>query len=125
MGTRRRRSNDDNSTHIAHNRIASNLERLLNDALDFHDASRIAVQRPGIELGSGDYRPEPDVGVIDADYDENLRFVVRAFLLAEVVSGSDDVPVPGAQERWIDVKREIYLAHQAGRQPRSAAARLN
>jgi Uma2 family endonuclease len=98
---------------IAHNRIASNLERLLNDALVLHDPSRMAVQRPGIELGSGDYRPEPDVGVIDADYDENQRFVVRAYLRVEIVSGSDDVPVPGAQERWIDVKREIYLAHEA------------
>ena len=98
---------------IAHNRIASNLERLLNDALDRHDPSRMAVQRPGIELGSGDYRPEPDIGVIDADYDENQRFVVRAYLLAEIVSGSDDVPVPGTQERWIDVKRQIYLAHEA------------
>jgi hypothetical protein len=80
---------------IAHNRIASNLERLLNDALDLHDPSRMAARRPGIELGSGDYRPEPDIGVIDADYDENQRFVARAYLLAEIVSGSDDVPVPG------------------------------
>ena len=98
---------------ITHNRIASNLERLLNDALDRHDPSRIAVQRPGLELGSGDYRPEPDIGVIDADFDENQRFVVRAYLLAEIVSGSDDVPVPGTSERWIDVKRQIYLAHEA------------
>jgi Uma2 family endonuclease len=97
---------------ITHNRIASNLERLLNSALDLHDSSRIAVQRPGIELGSGDYRPEPDVGVIDANYGENQRFVERAYLLAEIVSGSDDVPVPGTQERWIDVKREIYLARE-------------
>lgn len=96
---------------IAHNRIASNLEGLLNRGLDLHDPSRTAVQRPGIELGSGDYRPEPDIGVIDADYGENQRFVERAYLLAEIVSGSDDVPVPGTQERWIDVKREIYLAH--------------
>ena len=96
---------------IAHNRIASNLERLLNAALDAHAPFRMAVQRPGIELGSGDYRPEPDIGVIDADYSENQRFVDRAYLLAEIVSGSDDVPVPGTQERWIDVKREIYLAH--------------
>jgi Uma2 family endonuclease len=97
---------------IAHNRIASNLERLLNSALDLHVPSRMAVQRPGMELGSGDYRPEPDIGVIDADYSENQRFVERAHLLAEIVSGSDDVPVPGTQERWIDVKREIYLAHE-------------
>jgi Uma2 family endonuclease len=96
---------------ITHNRIASNLERLLNDALDRHDPSRMAAQRPGIELGSGDYRPEPDIGVIDADYDENQRFVARVYLLAEIVSASDDIPVPGTQERWIDVKREIYLAH--------------
>ena len=96
---------------IAHNRIASNLEGLQNRALDLHDPSRLAVQRPGIELGSGDYRPEPDIGVIDADYGDNQRFVERAYLLAEIVSGSDDVPVPGTQERWIDVKREIYLAH--------------
>jgi len=96
---------------ITHNRIASNLERLLNGALDLHDPSRIAVQRPGIELGSGDYRSEPDIGVIDADYGEDQRFVERVYLLAEIVSGSDDVPVPGTQERWIDVKREIYLAH--------------
>jgi Uma2 family endonuclease len=98
---------------ITHNRIASNLERLLNDTLDLHDPSRMAVQRPGIELGSGDYRPEPDIGVIDADYDENQRFVARAYLLAEIVSGSDDVPVPGTHEQWIDVKRQIYLAHDA------------
>jgi Uma2 family endonuclease len=97
---------------IAHNRIASNLERLLNDALGLHDPSRIAAQRPGVELGSGDYRPEPDVGVIDADYDANQRFVERAYLLAEIVSASDDVAVPGTQERWIDVKRQIYLAHE-------------
>src|SRR5450432_3377164 len=59
---------------IAHNRIASNLERLLNDALDRHDPARLATQRPGIELGSIAYRPEPDVGVIDANYDAGQRF---------------------------------------------------
>lgn len=98
---------------IAHNRIAGNLERLLNDALAVHDGSRVATQRPGIELGSGDFRPEPDVGVIDADYEAGQRFVERACLLAEVVSASDDVRVPGTDRSWIDVKRDIYLAHLA------------
>jgi hypothetical protein len=60
----------------------------------------MAVQRPGIELGSGDYRPEPDVGVIDADYGENQRFVERAYLLAEIVAGSDDVGVWQWGPRW-------------------------
>jgi Uma2 family endonuclease len=96
---------------IAHNRIAGNLERLLNEALDRFNPSRLATQRPGIELGSLAYRPEPDVGVIDADYDAGQRFVNRAYLLAEIVSATDDLPVPGTGRRWIDVKREIYLSH--------------
>jgi Uma2 family endonuclease len=96
---------------IAHNRIAGNLERLLNEALDRFDRSRLATQRPGIELGSIAFRPEPDVGVIDANYDAGQRFVDRAYLLAEIVSATDDMPVPGTGGRWIDVKREIYLAH--------------
>jgi Uma2 family endonuclease len=96
---------------IARNRIAGNLERLLNDALDLFDPSRLATQRPGIELGSTAFRPEPDVGVIDVNYDAGQRFVDRAYLLAEIVSVTDDVPVPGTSRRWIDVKREIYLSH--------------
>ncbi|MDC7784581.1 Uma2 family endonuclease [Rhodoplanes sp. TEM] len=98
---------------IAHNRIAGNLERLLNDALAGHDRTRLATQRPGLDLGSGDFRPEPDVGVIDADYAAGQRFVERAFLLAEIVSDSDDVRVPGTDRAWIEVKRDIYLAHPA------------
>ena len=93
---------------IAHNRIAGDLERLLNDALARHDPSRFANQRPGIELGSGDdYSPEPDVGVIDADYAAGQQFVERAYLLAEIVSSTDDVLVPGTSESWVDVKRRI------------------
>jgi len=96
---------------IAHNRIAGNLERLLNAALDRFDPSRLATQRPGIELGSITYRPEPDVGMIDASYDAGQRFVDRPYLLAEIVSATDDFPVPGTGGRWIDVKCEIYRSH--------------
>jgi Uma2 family endonuclease len=96
---------------IAHNRIAGNLERLLNATLDRFDPSRLATQRPAIELGSVAYKPEPDVGVIDADYGAGQRFVDRAYLLAEIVSAADDFPVPGTSGRWIDVKRQIYLSH--------------
>jgi Uma2 family endonuclease len=99
---------------LAHNRIASNLERLLNDALERHDPSRLACQRPGIELGSDDrYRPEPDVAVIDADYETGQRFVTRATLLAEIVSGTDREVVAEPGRRWIDVKRDLYRAHAA------------
>jgi Uma2 family endonuclease len=98
---------------IAHNRIAGNLERLLNEALERHSPTRIATQRPGVELGSGNFRPEPDVGVIDADYAAGQRFVERAYLLAEVVSVSDEISIHSTDRRWIDIKREIYLAHEA------------
>jgi Uma2 family endonuclease len=98
---------------IAHNRIAGNLERLLNAALAQHDPARLAVQRPGIELGStaGDFRPEPDLAVIDADYAAGQRFVERAYLLAEIISPSDDERLPGGNESWRDVKHRLYRTH--------------
>lgn len=111
---------------IDHNRIASNLERLLNDALERHDPDREAVQRPGLELGlgpavlaglgfAGAYRPEPDVAVIDYDPVAGRRFVDRAYLLAEIVSGTDDEPVLPDGLLWIEAKTRLYRAHAACR----------
>ena len=81
---------------IAHQRIAGNLERLLNDALAKHNPTRIAVHESGVELGNvvlekfgDDYRPEPDVIVLDADFESRQRFVERAYLVAEIVSDTD------------------------------------
>ena len=96
---------------IAHNQIASNLERLLNQGLAHRAPSLLATQRPGLDLGESDYRPEPDVGVIAADYDAGQRFVDKAYLLAEVVSDTDVMIVPGTDRRWIDVKRDLYRSH--------------
>src|SRR5262249_35842572 len=50
----------------AHQRVASNLERLLNDALARSTTSRAAYQRVGLNLGPivENYDPEPDVVVI-------------------------------------------------------------
>jgi len=98
---------------IAHNRIAGNLESLLNSALSRHLPDCLATQRPGVELSSGDYRPEPDVAIIKADYEADQRFVDQAYLLAEVVSDTDEIRVPGTETKWIDVKRAIYLDHAA------------
>jgi Uma2 family endonuclease len=96
---------------IAHNLIASNFERLLNDALDRHAPSLLATQRPALELGDECHKPEADVGVIDADYAADQRFVDRAHLLAEVASETDDLTVPGTNRRWIAVKQELYRSH--------------
>ena len=107
---------------IGHNRIASNLERLLNDALEVHDPGREAVQRPGLELGlgadvltglglhAGD-KPEPDVAVISYEPRPGRRFIDQAFLLAEIVSGSDGDPVTATGEPWIAMKSRLYRAH--------------
>ena len=95
---------------IAHNLITSNLVRVLNDALERYDASRIAIPQSGLELDAGNYKPEPDVYVIDADFVAGQRFAEAAYLLAEVISSTDDVRVPGTGRPWIEVKREIYLA---------------
>jgi Uma2 family endonuclease len=107
---------------ISHQRIAGNLERLLNDALAKHDPTRIAVHESGVELGDAalapigeDYRPEPDVIVIDADYEARQRFADRAYVIAEVASDTDNEPVPGEKEPWIAVKRRLYLAHAPAR----------
>jgi hypothetical protein len=42
---------------IAHQRIADNLTRILNDALAKHDRARIAVSASGVDLG--DAAPSP------------------------------------------------------------------
>ena len=74
---------------LSHQRIADNLARLLNDALARHEPTRIAISRAGVDLGEtalaaieGDYRPEPDVMVIDADFEPRQRFVQRAYVIA-------------------------------------------
>ena len=96
---------------VVHNSIADNLCALLNQALKQHRPSIRAVSRFGVELNTDSYKPEPDVGVIDRGFVAGQRFIDRAYLLAEVVSSTDRMLVPGYPERWIDVKREIYLAH--------------
>ena len=108
---------------MEHNRIATNLENLLNVALMAHDATRTAIQRPGIEcawpaaivkqLGKrGDYRPEPDVAVVnDEDVVAGKRFTAEAFLLAEVVSSTDEETIRVGGERWVDVKVKLYQSH--------------
>ena len=91
----------------AHQRIASNLERLLNDALLHTGHERAAYQRVGLNLGPvvENYDPEPDVVVIDVAGGHDERYADRFYLIAEVVSASDRPKIEG--------KREIYKLHGA------------
>ena len=93
----------------AHQRIASNLEVLLNEALDRHVPTLIAYQRLGVDLGPAveHYDPEPDVLVIDAEagLQPDARYLERFYLAAEIVSASDRI--------WVEKKREIYKLHES------------
>ena len=91
---------------FVHQRIASNLERLLNDALETGDPARAAYQRGGLNLkrAIANYDPEPDVVVVDVVLAPDQHYVDRFYLAAEVVSDSDRKTLTG--------KREIYKLHQ-------------
>jgi Uma2 family endonuclease len=86
-----------------HQRIASNLETLLNAALKRHDPRFAAYHDIGVNIVSVvPYDPEPDVAVIREDENPDPRYAERFYLVAEVLSESDrDV---------IDSKRDIYRA---------------
>ncbi len=92
-----------------HQRIASNLERLLNDALERVAGGSIprlaAYQRIGLNLGPAvqHYDPEPDVAVVELASGRDPRYADRFFLAAEVVSASDQTTVLG--------KGEVYKRH--------------
>jgi Uma2 family endonuclease len=91
---------------FVHQRIASNLERQLNDALETHQPACAAYQRGGLNLkrSASNYDPEPDVVVVDLVLAPDQHYADRFYLAAEVVSDSDKKALAG--------KREIYKLHE-------------
>src|SRR5215510_14621190 len=94
---------------LAHQRIASNLERLLLDALDAHAPALTAFQAIGVDVSPAiqDYDPEPDVVVTDSSVEEpqDQRYANRFYLAAEIVSSNERID--------IDRKRSIYELQEA------------
>jgi Uma2 family endonuclease len=94
---------------LAHQLIASNLQRLLYEALERFAPTLAVYQRAGINLGPSIeyYDPEPDVVVIDADasQDPSRRYADRFYLAAEIVSSSD--------RAYVESKRAVYMQHEA------------
>jgi Uma2 family endonuclease len=87
-----------------HQRIASNLESLLNAALKRHDPQFAAYHDIGVNIvATVPYDPEPDVAVIREDENPDPRYAERFYLVAEVLSESD--------KGVIESKRDIYRAH--------------
>jgi len=86
-----------------HQRVVSNVETLLNAALEQHDATLVAYRSIGINIVSiAAYDPEPDIAVIREDENPDPRYAERFYLVAEVLSDSD--------KGIIESKREIYRA---------------
>ena len=87
-----------------HQRIASNLESLLNAALKRHNPVLAAYHDIGVNIVSTvPYDPEPDVTVIREDENPDPRYAERFYLVAEILSESD--------KGIIESKRDIYRAH--------------
>ncbi|MGA8615259.1 MAG: Uma2 family endonuclease [Xanthobacteraceae bacterium] len=87
-----------------HQRIASNLEALLNAALRRHNPTLTAYHDIGVNIVSTvPYDPEPDVAVIREDENPDARYAERFYLVAEILSESD--------KGIIESKRDIYRAH--------------
>lgn len=87
-----------------HQRIASNLESLLNASLKRHNPAFAAYRDIGVNIVSTvPYDPEPDVAVIREDENPDPRYADRFYLAAEILSDSDKGIIEG--------KRDIYRAH--------------
>ncbi len=89
---------------LVHQRIASNLARLLNDHFDANRPNLFAFQEVGLIVPEAElFRPEADVAVLDAmaDYES---YANKFYLVAEILSGSNT-------DNDIAVKRQRYLQH--------------
>src|ERR1700722_20343543 len=87
-----------------HQRIAFNLVYLLDAALRRHDPKFAVYHDIGLNIVSTvPYDPAPDVAVIREDENTDPRYADRFYLVAEVLSESD--------EGIIESKRDIYRAH--------------
>ncbi len=106
---------------ITHQRVAQNLARLLDDAVDALGLPMFAIQTPGVELGLGSivmsssgrastYVPEPDVALIMDLRDPDRRIVDAAVVLVEIVSSTDEI-VTSDGRPWVDVKAALYRMH--------------
>lgn len=96
---------------IAHQRIASNIERALNNAIEALGLDRRADREIGLQIESvPGYRPEPEVAVIDADY-EHERYASRFYGVVEVLSATDLARNPRTGRTAIDDKLAFYRSH--------------
>ena len=94
---------------LMHQRIARNLESLLNAHLRNERPDWQADREVGVWLrGDKKYNPEPDVTVIDAAIAMGQIYVERFYFVAEVLSENDKKAV-------LDAKLAYYKEHEHNR----------
>jgi len=94
---------------LVHQRIAANLDRLLNMHFDKVKPEWRADREVGVWLkGNEKYNPEPDVTVIDAAIAIGQIYVQRFYFVAEILSESDKKPV-------LQAKLSYYQGHAHNR----------
>ena len=91
---------------LMHQRIARNLETMLNTRLQGTNPEWQADREVGVWLKDDEkYNPEPDVTVIDAAIAIGQIYVERFYFVAEVLSGSDRSDV-------LEAKLAYYRQHE-------------
>jgi len=90
---------------LRHQRIASNLARLLNDQLERVRPELYAYHEVGLIVPDvASFRPEADVAVLDSSVDLDTPYANKFYLVAEVLSDSNT-------DKDIAAKRIRYLQH--------------
>jgi Uma2 family endonuclease len=94
---------------LIHQRIAANLDRLLNAHLETSKPEWRSDREVGVMLkGDEKYNPEPDLTVIDTSVALGQIYVERFYLVAEVLSAGDKRPV-------LEAKLRYYQDHEHNR----------
>ncbi|WP_349941303.1 Uma2 family endonuclease [Fulvimarina sp. MAC8] len=89
---------------LKHQRIASNLERMLNDALEASRSELDALREVGLSVEAHPgFRPQADLAIIDR-MPNGTYFAERFYLAAEILSASNTT-------EFISNKRARYADH--------------
>jgi Uma2 family endonuclease len=95
-----------------HQRIASNLARLLNDHLEKVRPDLYAYQEIGLMVPDvSNFRPEADVAVLDSSGDgDDTLYAERFYLAAEILSDSNtDKDIAAKSRRYLQHPQNLYF----------------
>jgi Uma2 family endonuclease len=97
---------------LRHQRIASNLARLLNAHLEKVRPDLYAYQEVGLMVPDvASFRPEADVAVLDSSIDvDDTPYAGRFFLVAEILSDSNtDKDIAAKSRRYLQHPLNLYF----------------